>query len=102
MDRRETMWAEMRPDVYDGPTCDRVKPQWSAHAAGDKGDAADGDKVLKLKASTFPPGTKVTIAEPTCPDCGELREPTMRPGPLYAGPCRCGFDWDRWVQEQYC
>ncbi len=103
---RATMWAEMKPDVYAGPRCDKVRPQWEIHADGDMG-GADTERALKLAARTFPPGTKITISEPCCPECGELREPVslmvdpLRKGPLYAGPCRCGFDWDRWTLDEY-
>lgn len=100
---QETMWAEMKPDIYVGPNCDRHKPEWEVYADGDM----DSDKLtmLKLSARLFPPGTKIVISEPVCPNCGERREP-KNPGrgasaPNYAGPCRCGFDWDSWVEGEY-
>lgn len=100
---QETMRAEMKPDVYGGPGCDEVRPEWVVFAEGDK----DSDTIedLGMKAIHFPPGTKVVVLEPVCPDCGELREPIWpNPGknmPLYTGPCRCGFDWDKWVLENF-
>jgi len=100
---RETMWAEMKPNCYGGEACDKIVPQWDAYADGDM-DSDDGLTVLRLSARTFPPGTKVVISEPCCPDCGETREPiypTPKRGPLYAGKCQCGFDWDNWTLEQY-
>jgi len=100
---RETMWAEMKPDCYGGEGCDEIVPGWATYAEGDK-QGGDGEAALELAARTFPPGTKVTISEPTCPQCGDLREPIFpipAEGPLYAGPCDCGFDWDAWVLEQY-
>lgn len=100
---QEVMWAEMKPDVYGGKSCDQIIPQWSCYCAGDM-EGEDGQKVLELAARTFPPGTKVIISEPLCPGCGERREPhapfTTRK-PLYAGPCHCGFDWDTWVRNTY-
>lgn len=99
----ETMWAEMKPDTYAGPKCDKVKPRWECYAAGDMDSGVE--TVVRLHANVFPPGTKITISEPLCPKCGELREPA-HPGRgaavvVYKGPCRCGFDWDRWTLERY-
>ena len=103
MKYQETMWAEMKPDLYAGPDCDKLKPQWELHADGDMDSG--NQTTIKLSARTFPPGTKIVISEPTCPECGELREP-KNPGRgaaviVYGGPCLCGFDWDAWVGEQY-
>jgi hypothetical protein len=100
---RETMWAEMKPDLYGGKNCDKLVPQWSCYAEGDK-DGEDGLTALELAARTFPPGTKVVVSEPLCPDCGQVRcpkFPTPARGAIYAGPCECGFDWDAWVESQY-
>ena len=103
MTRKETMSAEMKPDVYGGKTCDKVVPGWECHAEGDL-ESESGLPALELAACTFPPGTKVVITEPVCPDCGELRSPKFPPpkrGSIYGGPCDCGFDWDKWVLDQY-
>lgn len=100
---QNTQWAEMKPDVYGGKTCDQVIPRWECSAEGDMG-GPDYECVLKIDARTFPPGTTIVISEPRCPKCDELREPkypTPTRGTLYEGPCRCGFDWDGWVQDQY-
>lgn len=99
---QETMWAEHKPDVYDGPNCDQVRPRWEVYADGDMDSDTSAD--VELSARTFPPGTKIVISEPLCPSCGELREPihpAPETGPIYSGPCRCGFDWDKWVSDQY-
>lgn len=101
--RDETMWAEMKPDVYGGENCDEILPRWHCYAAGDK-DSDYQAEPLTLDARTFPPGTKITISEPLCPSCGEFREPkypTPKIGPVYGGVCRCGFDWDAWVLDNY-
>lgn len=98
-----TQWAEMSPDVYGGAKCDKIVPRWKAGALSDMGDS-DTLLILKLAARTFPPGTKITIEEPACPTCGELREPIYpMPSrkPIFSGPCTCGFDWDNWTQDQY-
>lgn len=85
---QEIAWAEMKPDLYDGKTCDQVKPQWSYFCDGEEGE--EGLTQLTLAATTFPPGTKVVISIPKCPDCNENCE-----------TCTCGFDWDGWRDNQY-
>lgn len=99
---RQTMWAELKPDVYGGPRCDKIVPMWTTSAEGDKGDG-DTARVLSLDSRVFPPGTTVVISEPLCPQCGDLREINMlrKRSPLYSGPCACGFDWDGWVRDAY-
>jgi hypothetical protein len=100
---RETMRAEMNPDMYGGKECDQMEPRWWCYADGDK----DGDfnhEPLTLDAQLFPPGTVISIQEPTCPKCEETREPINQPvlgGPTFLAKCRCGFDWDNWTAEQY-
>lgn len=101
--RRETMRAEMKPDLYGGASCDQVASRWWCFAVGDK----QGDfehEPLKLDARLFPPGTKITITEPVCPDCEEQRAlimPTPKVGSAFAAKCQCGFDWDSWTAGQY-
>lgn len=85
---RATQWATMKPDVYGGPKCDQIVPRWHVYAEGDK----DSDYIrgaLKLDGRTFPPGTKVTIQEPVCPDCGDVRSP-IYPLPSAARSTRAG------------
>jgi hypothetical protein len=96
------MWAEMKPDMYGGETCDQIRPRWRCYALGDKD--SDYTAILTLDARTFPPGTKVIISEPVCPQCDEVRSPQYPipdHGAIFEGPCRCGFDWDGWVAGEY-
>lgn len=98
-----TMWAEMKPDCYGGKDCDEIEPRWHTYADGDK-DASDQHEPLTLDARIFPPGTKVTIEEPHCPQCGEPRYqkfPPPKTGPLFDDKCECGFDWDEWTRNTY-
>lgn len=103
VERRQTMWAEMRPDCYGGKTCDQIEPRWHCYAEGDK-DSDYQRAPLKLDARLFPPGTKVLIEEPVCPQCKEVRSPIYpapKRGPLFTPKCRCGFDWETWTLHQY-
>ena len=97
---RATMWAEMRPNCYGGKTCDQIEPVWHCYADGDK-DSDDIHKPLELDPRTFPPGTKVTIEEPLCPDCQELRHLKSSDPPAFEDKCDCGFDWVAWTLDQY-
>ncbi len=101
---RETQWAVHDPDVYSGPTCNQVRARWRCWADGDKGGADYQAQPIAMAAKTFPPGTKITISEPICPKCQELREPILplpKRWPFYKPKCRCGFDWEAWVGEQF-
>lgn len=100
---RETMSAELKPDCYGGANADRIVHQWDAYAEGDM-ESEDGLRTLSLAARTFPPGTRVTVSEPCCPSCGEVRSaiyPTPKRGPLFADKCDCGFDWKAWTLDRY-
>jgi len=97
-----TMWAELSPDMYDGPTCDRVRHRWWVRCQGEEGEYQHDDLVLDPKA--FPPGTKITIQEPRCPNCGEIRMqvyPAPKEGPRFDTKCNCGFDWEAWTANEY-
>lgn len=101
--RHETMTATMQPDMYDGPECDQMRPRWWCYADGDKdGDHQDGP--LELDAKMFPPGTIVRVLEPMCPQCDETRSPNYKDGkylPGFVPKCRCGFDWEAWVANEF-
>jgi hypothetical protein len=92
MDYHQTMWAEMSPDVYDGESCDQVRPRWHVFAEGDM----DSDYIdaIMLDAKHFPPGTKVLVLEPQCPQCMKIQE-------LCRADEACDFDWDAWILGQY-
>lgn len=100
---RETMRAELKPDVYGGKTHDQIVPRWWCYGVGDMdGDYEHGP--LSLDPRHFPPGTKISIEEPSCPECEMVREPiTPRPesGPSFSAKCSCGFDWDEWTSNEY-
>jgi hypothetical protein len=103
---RETMHAEMTPDVYAGPTCDQQQPRWHGYCEGDKESESFTDPIA-LDCKHYPPGTIVTVALPCCPQCGTPRQEDgpMRPDDgaptKWQAKCDCGFDWDKWVLEVY-
>lgn len=85
----EIMRAEIKVDIYDGPKCDQHRKYWNAYADGDKQDDSFSEDI-KLSLDMFPPGTKVSIEVPCCPECG-----------VPIDLCDCGFDWKIWVEERY-
>lgn len=102
IETRATMWATMQPDMYGGKECDELVPRWWCYGAGDK----DGDHQhdpLALDAKRFPPGTKVTVEEPMCPTCGEIRGVSFPKGkpPAFDAKCDCGFDWEEWTANEF-
>ena len=100
MKYRETMNAEMAPDMYGGPDCDQMLPRWCASTEGDMGDG-ENHETLELAARTFPPGTRVVISIPECPDCTEPADMYFDPETGKTGPCQCGFDWEAWAGDTY-
>jgi hypothetical protein len=89
----ETMWAEMKPDIYGGESAEEHIPLWYLTCLGDKGDVADSNEI-QLAANTFPPGTKIVISVPCCPKCDQEVEMCQ----LDEG---CDFDWHEWTEGRY-
>ena len=96
MEYREIMRAEMAPDVYDGPTCDGIRPRWVGSAEGDKDgpDEVGKDGTILFSAKTFPPGAVVTVSLPVCPKCGETADHIQ-------WQCGCDFDWREFALDNY-
>lgn len=89
---KATMWAEMKPDLYAGKNCDEVRPTFECNTDGDMG--SESIDILTLDATTFPPGTKITVQVPCCPDCGQEVE-------MCKEDEGCNFDWDEWRDNEY-
>lgn len=107
----ETMWAEMKPNTYSGDSCEEHKPGWYAFAAGDR-ESEEGLETLDLHAATFPPGTKVVVMEPVCPNCGEVPGRSIEPVEItgkesgdkfkeFTWSCGCDFNWREWANREY-
>jgi len=89
---RTIMWAEQKPDLYDGPDCNQIRHRFECFCEGDmESEFLDS---IDLNASTFPPGTKVIVQIPTCPKCGMDCE-------MCQADDLCDFDWDSWVADKY-
>src|SRR5258708_6031856 len=100
---RETAWATLEPDCYGGENCDEIIPQWHTFFDGDK-DADYIREPLLLDGRLFPPGTRVVISVPMCPQCEEtrgLKYPMPKTGPAFNDKCQCGFDWHAWTLEHF-
>jgi len=92
----------MEPDVYDGKSCDQVKPQWTTEYPKEGKEVVGENLKMELEAKQFPPGTRVEFHIPCCPECGEMATQTepRRYGRTWPR-CRCGFSWKKWTEEQY-
>jgi hypothetical protein len=100
---QETIRFHMDPDMYGGPECDQMVPRWHCYGVGDK-DADHQHEPITLDARRFPPGTRISVKEPMCPQCEETRSPKYpepATGPVFGDKCRCGFDWANWTANQY-
>ncbi len=92
INRQTFITAEMKPDVYDGDSCDQVRPRWWAQAEGDmEGSYVD---VITFDSKQFPPGTRVTLSLPCCPECHQVAE-------LCEQDDHCDFDWKQWTMNEY-
>jgi hypothetical protein len=103
---RTLMRSEVKPDCYDGETCDQIKNRFETYCEGDKDSDTHRDDLV-IRVDELPPGAKVLVQYPCCPDCGLTRE-TLRefkdgcwPIVGHAEKCSCGFDWTEWVYDQY-
>lgn len=100
------MWAELKLDVYCGKKCDESRPQWEAFFEGDM-DSDTSTKDISLGVDYFPPGTKVSVKIPQCPDCTLPRmthASHKNDGSVvisHESKCECGFDWLEWEQNEY-
>ena len=87
------MRAEQKPDVYGGKECDEHIPMWEAYAEGDM-ESEHSTEPLTLDPKSFPPGTRIIIEEPVCPECHCAASVCMEVG-------ECDFDWKEWADNLY-
>ena len=84
----ETYRFRQEPDVYTGP-------QWVVGIEKEGDHIESGDIIFD--PVDYPPGTRIIIQEPLCPECGEIYDNCMVRG----GNHPCNFDWELWAEEQY-
>lgn len=104
-----SMWAEMKPDIYSGKSCEQHKPQWETSADGDR-ESSTVD-IIQLDSETFPPGTKVVVSEPFCPNCLMVPQRSTDRDTFksdqgedvteYRWSCECDFDWRKFANSEY-
>jgi len=96
----ESDCIRMEPDCYDGDDCEDLRPRWNA-GVEKEGDCSLGDQLTFL-AKHFPPGTRIVIETPICPNCDESADMNT---PIEFGrewpDCDCGFSWSNWAREEY-
>lgn len=110
--RQDDIVHWMAPDYYAGDSCDQVRPRWMV-GIPKEGDEEEGE-ILKmdLVARRFPPGTRVLLEYPCCPECGESADAQTPLEPINGAwdvpehvtewpDCSCGFSWSNWATGQY-
>lgn len=95
------IWRQ-EPDCYSGKNLDQLRPRWMT-SYPKHGDEEDGEVLeFKIDARMMPPGSRITIEVPVCPQCGDpadMNEPKKR---VRRWPCcECGFSWAKWAEGQY-
>lgn len=98
INRHEVTWYEVNVDVYES---DRPK-SFEAYCDGDMdSDNLTGDIVIKLPE--LPPGARVSVKYPCCPECGDVRADNLcsREVVGHATECECGFDWVNWENDHF-
>ena len=101
------MQSKVMADVYSGENCDEVTTYFNTYCSGDMSDDNHKDDII-ITLKDLPPGTKITVEYPCCPDCGVIRDDKMEflPGGIWKivgheDTCDCGFDWNNWVQNEF-
>lgn len=69
-----------------------------------EGDEEDGETLkLEIPAKMMPPGSRVTIEVPCCPECGDPADMRGDDGNGHTvwPKCSCGFSWRGWVEDNF-
>lgn len=101
---QEILRVEVKADVYGGKTCDEVSNYFNVYAEGDMQDSNDKEDIV-LKCKEMPPGTRISVEYPSCPNCTEPRHDVVEAGKGITGHVKfcsgCGFNWEKWVLDNY-
>ncbi len=98
--------TEVEADIY-GPDEGNVRKFFATHCKDEMDNSIHTDNII-ISLGNLPPGARILIDYPCCPDCGVARNDTLMQ--LAGGRmeivghdslCDCGFDWDNRVQEEY-
>lgn len=85
----------LKQDVYAGPNCDEKEPYWfysgEMHGAENLGKREN----LDFAPDAYPPGTKITVEVPYCPECS-------MPRITGEDKCECEeWDWNAWDLQEF-
>jgi hypothetical protein len=103
----QVMHAEVKADCYSSKNFDQIKKHFEIYCDGDMdSDTSTDDIVIKL--SDLPPGARISVTYPCCPECSLPREDKFKQiggGALkivgHKPKCQCGFNWTEWVLNKY-
>lgn len=105
IDRDVIFDAEVKADIYQ-PEGNPPKKYFHAYAQGDK-DASKDEQDIIFRVNQLPPGARITLSYPSCPECGfpRMDKIEFKDGGYYItgheSKCECGFDWEEWVMSVY-
>jgi len=91
-------WAVMKPDVYAGESCEGIEPRWMLQHEKEGEEPVED---ITLLPAHFPPGTRITISVPVCPDCSTPADFSHDFKTGVTGKCECGFDWEAWTLSEF-
>lgn len=107
MQLHSIMTAEVKVDCYSGENCDQHRKYFDMYCDGDMEGGENGEDQIVIDLAQLPPGAKITVQYPVCPECGTAREDSMQfvegVYKIVGHPdmCQCGFDWKNWAEEEY-
>lgn len=100
---QEVMRSEVKVDIY---TDERPKT-FESYCDGDMGSSTHSEDIV-IKLVELPPGAKVSVEFPCCPDCGQVRFDVFESrsdgivGVVgHENVCDCGFNWLDWEDERF-
>lgn len=97
MDFVDRQTFQMEPDTDDTPR----RPRWMT-SYPKEGREEDGETLkLEMPAAQWPPGTRVVILVPVCPQCGDPADMNGADGKHRRRwpACKCGFSWNKFADR---
>ena len=107
LEMQTIMRAKVLADVYAGPKCDEIGEHSFWVYCDGATDSSTDHQDITLKASQLPPGARIRVEYPCCPECGMIRQEIRecKDGKYYfvgfESKCICDFDWEEWVKNEF-
>lgn len=77
-------------------------PIWSTEVTKEGREVCGRNLKMDLEAMSLPPGTRVIIEIPECPECGDSAlQDEPGEGEMEWPDCQCGFSWSKWARNRW-